>query len=392
MEAEGSAGNQPPLHHRLVGAPWRVAVIANIKGEDASSHALNHLPTNGVPEDAGVDSYEYPITIETISQIIASEGHTVSFLPAGPRLPAELVKFAPHICFNIAEGVRGEAREAQVPALLEMLNIPYTGSRVMANALSLDKVMTKHIWREHGLPTGAFQEFSEPNQALEDGLQFPLFVKPSREGSSVGISPRSIVRDKKGLRAQVADLIHKYAQPVIVEEYLSGREFTVAVLGRPDAGRFSFRPELYGENGFHRFLIQEIETVHSVTPDVYSRQLKGLDYGEPGSARFLLPAPISDELAVELHLLAIRAHQAIGALDYSRVDVRLNRLGKPCLMEINTLPGLVPGFSDLYTITEKSGLRYHNLILEILYLAASRFGLLTPRRMNVSQSVRLPGR
>ncbi len=378
MAAEGSADDQPPLHPRPRGAPWRVAVIANIKGDDATSSAREERTTNDVPEDAGVDSYEYPKTIETISQIIASDGHTVTFLPAGAGLPAELVKFAPDICFNIAEGTRGDGREAQVPALLEMLGIPYTGSRVLANALSLDKTMTKRVWRCHGLPIGAFQEFTDPAQALADDLQFPLFVKPAREGSSMGISPHSMVNDEASLRAQVANILRRYAQPALVEEFLSGREFTVAILGHPDARRFSFRPELYGDNGFHRFVVQEIETVGSATPYVYSRQLKGLDYDEPGSARFLLPAPISDEFACELTQLAIRAHQAIGALDYSRVDMRLDRLGQPCLMEINTLPGLVPGFSDFFTISERSGLPYPELILEILYLGASRFGLVTP--------------
>ena len=109
---------------------------------------------------------------------------------------------------------------------------------------------------------------------------------------------------------------------------------------------------------------------------MYSFALKKLDYDEPGSAQFLLPAPISVEFALELHRLAIHAHQAIGSLDLSRVDLRLNRDGQPCLIEINTLPGLVPGFSDLSTISEASGLSYHDLILEILYLGASRFGLL----------------
>jgi D-alanine-D-alanine ligase len=376
MEAEGYTDDQPPLQRRLVGAPWRIAVIANIKGENANRIYSGELDSNEIPEDAGVDSYEYPKTIETITQIIASEGHTVKFLPAGPGLAVDLINFNPHICFNIAEGLSGESRESQVPALLEMMRIPYTGSRILANALSLDKVMTKHIWRDYGLPTGTFQEFTDLSQKLNNDLEFPLFVKPAHEGSSMGISPRSLVHNETELRSRVAYILHAYSQPALVEEYLSGREFTVAILGRPDASRFSLHPELYQENGFVRFLIQEIETARSATPYVYSRQLKGLDYGEPGSAKFILPAPICDEFASELTQLAIRAHQAIGALDFSRVDIRLNRFDKPCLMEINTLPGLVPGFSDLYTISERSGLRYHDLILEILYLGASRYGLL----------------
>ena len=376
MKSEISTEDQHIYRHHRPGFHWRVAVIANVKGEKTISSSALVQTSNDMPEDAGIDSFEHPETVEAICQIIASEGHTTAFLPAGPGLPAHLSTFSPHICFNIAEGISGDAREAQVPALLELLNIPYTGSRIVANAISLDKVMAKHIWRDLGLPTGAFQEFTDPEQLLHANMDFPLFVKPAREGSSMGISSRSIVQDEAELRTQVAYIISKYRQPALVEEYLSGREFTVAILGRPDAPKVSFHPELYGENGFHRFLIQEIETTNSNTPHIYSLQLKKLDYGEPGSARFLIPAPISEDLALEHHHLAVRAHQAIGALDYSRVDLRLNRLGQPCLMEINTLPGLVPGFSDLFTISERSGLSYHDLILEILYLGASRFGLL----------------
>ena len=372
MEAEESDDDHHTHHRPRPERSWRVAVIANVKGETA----FTQQPAKDAPEDAGVDSFEHPETIEALCQIIASDGHSAAFLPAGPGLPAALHDFSPHICFNLAEGVIGDAREAQVPALLEMLNIPYTGSRLLANAIALDKAMTKHIWHDCGLPTATFQEFTHPEQTLQTDLQFPLFIKPAREGSSMGISPQSIVEDEAALRRQVDWVIRKYNQPALVEEYLSGREFTVAVLGHPEARQASFHPELYGEDGFHRFLVQEIETTGSATPNVYSRHLKKLDYDEPGSARFLLPAPISDELADELHHLAIRAHQAIGALDFSRVDLRLNRFGQPCLIEINTLPGLVPGVSDLFTISERSGLSYPDLILEILYLGAYRFGLL----------------
>jgi D-alanine-D-alanine ligase len=377
MAKESLINDQYVHRHPQPGFHWRVAVIANVKGERSIRRSELEQASSDMPEDAGVDSFERPETIETICQIIASEGHTTAFLLAGPGLPADLSTFSPDICFNLAEGISGDAREAQVPALLELLNIPYTGSRIMANAISLDKVMTKRVWRDLGLPVAVFQEFTDPEQFLQANMEFPLFVKPAREGSSMGISLRSIVQDEAELCSQVAYIIRKYKQPALVEEYLGGREFTVAVLGRSDAPQGSFHPELYGEDGFHRFMVQEIETTNSTTPNVYSLQLKKLDYNEPGSARFLLPAPITEDFALELHRLAVRAHQAIDALDYSRVDIRLNRLGQPCLMEINTLPGLVPGFSDLFTISEKSGLSYRDLILEILYLGASRFGLLT---------------
>lgn len=372
METEGSDDDQHIRPHLRLERSWRVAVIANVKGETA----LTQQASEDTPGDAGLDSFEHPETIEAICQIIASEGHTATFLAAGPGLPAALHNISPHICFNIAEGVVGDGREAQVPALLEMLNIPYTGSRVLTNAIALDKTMTKRIWRDCGLPTAPFQEFTSLDQPLQSNLQFPLFVKPARDGSSVGISAQSIVHNEAELRRQVKLVLYNYNQPALVEEFLSGREFTVAVLGRPDAPQNTLHPELYSMDGYHRFLVQEIDTSGSATPDVYSIDLKKLDYDEPGSARFLLPAPISDQLADELHHLAIKAHQSIGALDYGRVDLRLDRRGQPRLIEINTLPGLVPGFSDMYTISEKSGLSYHDLILEILHLGASRYGLM----------------
>jgi D-alanine-D-alanine ligase len=366
-EDEEPEGEKPPPSRPHLARSWRVAVIANMKGETAFTHEG--------PEDAGAE-FDKPETIQAICNAIESDGHAAVFFPADANLPVALRDFCPDICFNIAEGMGGDAREAQVPALLEMMHIPYTASRVLANAISLDKTMTKRIWRDCGLPTAPFQEFNSPRQKLQADLHYPLFVKPAREGTGMGISSQSIVHNEGELRCQVDQIVREYRQPALVEDYLSGREFTVGVLGHPQSRRFSNRPELYARDGFHRFPVQEIDTTHSATPGAYGLHLKKLDFDVPGSARFLIPAPISEGLALELHRLAVRAHQAIDAMDVSRVDLRLDRAGHPCLIEINTLPGLSPGFSDLCTIANKGGMTYQDLILEILYLAAARFSLL----------------
>ena len=172
------------------------------------------------------------------------------------------------------------------------------------------------------------------------------------------------MQNERELRERVRWVIRSYHQPALVETYLPGREFTVGVMGRSDARRWTRRPGLYRADGFHRFPILEVDNHNTVTPGVYGHQAKTLHPGDAGIPDFICPAEVDRDLAEELRDLAIRAHQAIGALDVSRVDVRLDADGKPRLLEINTLPGLTPGFSDLCISAEAEGLSYTDLILE----------------------------
>jgi len=370
VEETETEKDEPPDASPHTARPWRVAVIANVRGKGPV--------TESGPEDAGAE-FDKIETIQAIQRTIESDGHTTIFLTADPTLPGKLIQENPDICFNISEGLGGDSREAQVPALLEMLHIPYTSSRVLANAVGLDKTMTKRVWRDCGLPTAHFQEFVCGDEELDTSLRFPMFVKPVREGTGMGMDAQSIVHNPDELRNQVFWVINTYRQPALVEEYLSGREFTVAVLGRQDAALYSPHPELYGDDGFHRFPVLEVDHAKSATPGVYGHHLKTLGFEDEGAARFLCPADVSPELLCELQDLAIKAHVALGGLDVSRVDIRLDADGKPCLLEINTLPGLTPDFSDLCVIANADGLGYRKLILEILNLGASRFGLLPKR-------------
>jgi D-alanine-D-alanine ligase len=372
QEQEQEAEKPPSLRPRPA-RPWRVAVIANVKGETA-------LPFDA-PPDAGAE-FDRRETVQSIQDAIESDGHSTRFLSADHTLLDTLREYRPDICFNIAEGIMGDSREAQVPALLEMLRIPYTASRVLANAIGLDKTLTKRIWRDQGLPTAPFQEFITGKEPLDPDLRFPLFVKPAREGTGMGMDEHSIVENEVQLRRRVSWIIRSYKQPALVEAYLPGREFTVGVLGRADAPQWAHNPTLYRKDGFHRFPVLEVDNSNTITPGVYGHLAKTLHPGEAGVPGFLCPAPIDTALAEALSALAIRAHQAIGALDVSRVDIRLDGEGHPRLLEINTLPGLTPGFSDLCVIAQAEGISYRDLILEILYLGASRFGLLVqPRRV-----------
>jgi len=352
---------------------WLVAVIANIKDEHIE------LPPD-VPQDALAD-FDHIETIEAIQSAIESAGHRTVFIQADRNLPYTLKQIKPDICFNIAEGLGGDGREAQVPGLLEMLRIPYTGSRVVTNAISLDKTLTKRIWRDRSLPIAPFQEFSTGNEPLRPELRFPLFVKPAREGTGMGVDTKAIANTEAEVRERAKWVINTYRQPALVEQYLPGREFTVAVMGRSDSKLYSRHPEWYDVDGFHRFPIMELDSSCSVTPGIYSQAAKCKDIGEEGAPGYFCPAEVDDELAKKLQYYAWRAHNMIGALDISRVDIRLDAKGQPCLIEINTLPGLTPDFSDLCLIAKADGISYQELILEILYLGASRWGLLEAREL-----------
>lgn len=359
--------DEPPGPHFNRERPWLVALLANVK-----EHDWVHPPD--LPPDFGAD-YDYIETIDIVRRAIESGGHKTVFIQADHKLPYALQEIKPDICFNIAEGIGGDAREAHTPALLEMLGIPYTGSRVLTNAIALDKPLTKRIWRERGLPVGPFQEFFDKDDPLSPELEFPLFVKPSREGTGMGVDINARVQNEAELRERAEYVIKFYKQPALVETFLSGREFTVGQLGRPGVHPFTFHPEWYDPDGFHRLPVLELDSTHSATPGIYSHAAKAATVGTKAAPLYLCPAPIEADFAGWLHDIAIQAHNALGALDVSRVDFRMDAKGKPCMLEINPLPGLTPGYSDLCIQAAAEGIAYEQLILEILYLGASRWGL-----------------
>jgi D-alanine-D-alanine ligase len=369
--------DKPPSSRPRPARSWKVAVLANIKEHDKP------LPAD-VPPDAGAD-YDYIETIDQIRAAIETDGHQTFFVQADGSLPFTLKKINPDICFNIAEGLGGDAREAQVPAMLEMMKVPYTGSRVLTNAISLDKSLTKRLWRDRNLPVAPFQEFTFGDEPLRPEMRFPLFVKPAREGTGMGVDAKAIVKTEAELRERAEYVIRLYHQPALVEVFLPGREFTVGILGRHDTILYSRHPEWYDKDGFHRLPVLELDSSRSVTPGIYGLAAKAQSVGADGAPNYLCPAPIDPELVKKLHHLAYRAHVVLGALDISRTDVRLDADGQPRLIEINTLPGLTPNYSDLCIQAAAEGISYIDLILEILYLGASRWGLVKARDISLFQ-------
>lgn len=350
---------------------WRVGLVYNLK--------QNVQPEPGAPPDA-LAEYDAVETVQALREALAANGHEVVDLEADLSFLDTVRAARPDICFNIAEGLRGDSRESHVPAILEMLGIPYTGSKVLTHAISLDKAAAKHIWQNSGIPTAPFQVFRTGLERLDARLEFPLFVKPIREGTGMGINARSVVHDERELRDQARWVIETYRQPALVETYLPGREFTVGLIGNtlwPGQPPFN---ELYDERGFHLFPVLEINAQVGVGQGVYNTAAKSYHPGEEGAPEYLCPAPISPELEAALKQLAVAAFEAIGALDVARVDMRLDAHGNPNVIEINTLPGLNPTVSDLCIMAHAEGMSYARLIGEILNLAACRYGMLPERQ------------
>jgi D-alanine-D-alanine ligase len=360
-----SHAKPPGRHYRR--PPWRVALIANLKDDVA-------FEEDDQPPDAGAE-FDARSTVESIARALEDDGHWVHICHGDQTLAETLPTLKPHICFNIAEGISGDSREAQAPALCELLGIPYTASRVLTHAISLDKTQTKRIWRSVGLPTADYQEFVHGDEALDPGLSFPLLVKPAREGTGMGIDSAAVVMDEQELRHRIGWVIETYHQPALVETYLPGREFTVGFLGNPESAYTRRRPWLYDSRGYHFFPVLELGLGAQEGHSVYGNHAKSLDFDEIGAPQYLCPAAISEELRLELIDITRRAAEALGACDVARADFRMGSDGRPYLLEINTLPGLNPLISDLCIMAAAEGMTYHELITEILYLAAGRYGL-----------------
>lgn len=348
----------------------RIAVLANLK--------KNAPKLLGMPLDQW-DDLDSEKTVQAIVDAIRIAGHECEFLEGDITLIDSLRKYKPDLCFNICEGHFGDGREAQVPAILEMMRIPYTGSKVLTMALTLDKPMTKRILVYHDLPTPAFQVFEDPDEPISPDLHFPLFVKPSREGTGIGVSQKSIVYDPKELKQQIWDILTKYQQPALVERYIEGREITVGVVGnlKPPAARRlpddEDSPRI--QEGLMFLPPLEVDLAPFQSSDVvYSNRLK-VDLAD--QLNYICPAPLDEAIVQELNWYTAAVFRVTGALDVARVDFRLDKNDgwKPYILEINPLPGLSPGVSDLVIEAAALGISHTELVNMILHIAMKRYGM-----------------
>ncbi len=302
--------------------------------------------------------YDSPTTLQAIREAIASHGHEVVDLEATAELPMVLASTPVDVVFNIAEGFRGRNREAQVPALLELLDIPYTGSDPATLSLALDKALAKRVVRAAGLDTPNFQLMNTGRERLDKQFnRWPLMVKPVAEGSSKGVIAKSVCHNESELREVVKEMVDRYQQPALVEEYIGGREFTVGLLGER-------RPEVLPP-------MEIVFTDKSDKTPIYKFEDK---LEENDRIKYEVPAKVEPGQAERLRAAARTAFMSLGCRDVARIDFRMDaETGKIYFIECNPLPGLTPGWSDLVLIAQGDGMDYRTLIGEILSGAIRRY-------------------
>jgi len=327
----------------------RVGITYNLKKDftDQEDRPIDHL-----------EEFDSEETIDAIRKVLEGDGHRVVKLGGDTGLINRLRESPPDIVFNIAEGSQGRNREAHIPALLEFLNIPYTGSDPLTLSLTLDKSMAKRVVMSEGVPTPRFKKVKRMEDLRDLGLRYPLFVKLCDEGSSKGVRLDSKITNPSSLTERVRWLLEIYGPPILVEEFVAGPEFTVGVLGNE-------HPSVLG--------VMQIQ-IKGIPPHeaIYSLEVKR-EWEQ--RVRYLCPPPISSELLKRIEDVALRAYQALDCRDVSRVDIRVGEDGVPYFLEINPLPGLSPVYGDLPIMARQMGWEYARLVKTIFHHALERYGL-----------------
>ncbi|NWF87841.1 MAG: ATP-grasp domain-containing protein [Ignavibacteriaceae bacterium] len=349
-----------------------VALTFNVKPESgAFAEEVSSLRSNSNTQPrTNTDTYAEWDTWETINAVkdALETYHNVELIEADHNAYEKLKESKCDIAFNIAEGFNGISREAQIPAILEMLNIPYTGSDPLTLSISLDKSRTKEILSYYNIPNARFQVIDQVDQLKNFNLNFPVIVKPIGEGSSKGIYSSSFAKNSNELKSEVERVLNEYSQPALVEEFLPGREFTVAIIGNNGSAEALPIVEI-SYNDFPKDFIP-----------IYSYEAKWiLDTREKPLNVFSCPAKINFSLEEKIKSTALNTFKVLRCRDWSRIDIRLDKNEIPNVIEINPLPGILPNPSDNSCFPKAArtyGLNYTEMINKVLYVAAKRNNLI----------------
>lgn len=322
---------------------YKIGLIVDMPSEAANNDEVRH--TDEQKEETG----------DVIIQILSKWYETEKII-ADEKIMERLARKDIGIVFNLSTGIRGESRQSQIPAVLEMLGIPYVGSGILAHSLALNKAVAKQIFCFYQISTPCFQVFYTGEEEVDKNLAFPIIVKPACEGSGFGIHRDSVVHNEEALLKRVKELLELYQPPVLAEEFIEGREFTVGIIG----------------NGWDKKVLPIMEIDFEDVPEEYGKfytfEVK-TDFGH--KTKYHCPATLSAELEKEITESALGAFDALGCRDIARVDIRVKG-GKAYIIEINSLPGLKPVFSDLPKMAEAAGMSYEELIVKIFEEAVMR--------------------
>ena len=324
---------------------------------------------NFTQTESVIETYAEWDTWETINALkVAIEVfHHVTLIEADNYAFEKFKQSKPDIVFNIAEGFNNLSRESQIPAMLDMLNIPYTGSDALTLGICLDKARTKEILSYYKVPNAKFLLVDKYTPLSNHSIEFPSIVKPVSEGSSKGIFNSSLVRNYNELNAEIKRVVDEYNQPAIIEEFLPGKEFTVAIIG----------------NGDNTEIFPIVEIKYENFPDnvehLYSYEAKWiLDTKDNVFDVFECPAAIDNDLEKQIKDAALRTYKVLRCKDWSRIDIRLDKNGTPNVIEINPLPGIMPDpneNSSFPKAARAAGINYNEMIQRVLLEACKRYKL-----------------
>lgn len=304
--------------------------------------------------------YDSIDTVHAIRDALISAGIEAVLLECDGSLPRKLSENHIDFAFNIAEGRSGRGREAQAPAILNLLGIPFTGSDETALCIALDKALCKRLLSSYRIRTPRYKIITSEREIRPGALTFPVIIKPNAEGSSKGIPDACIAGSESELHELAGRILKLYGGPVLVEEYIAGREFTVGLLGNGQDLRvfppmeIVFRKNTSGDYRIYSFGVKQ-------------------NYQEFVS--YECPARLDPEVERDMMKTARRVFHALDCRDFARVDFRLGEDGKLYFIEINPLPGLAPGYSDYPMLAELSGVPYRELVLAVLRAGLDRCGL-----------------
>jgi len=335
----------------------------------------------GTPSDA-CEEFDTERTVGNYKKFFENLGHRVVMIPGDIHVVERLRELRDagtpvDICWNVCEGFRGLDREAQMPAILEMLGVPYAYPRPLANALTLNKALTKKLFVYHGIPTPAFQEFTRADEPIDPSIanKWPLFVKPNSEGTGMGITTKSIVHNEEELREELKVMLKSYGQSALVEEFIPGRDVTCGVVGNFDS-----------ENGLCVLEVNEVDYDKTKVPEemlkavgskdnlFYNSEIKSL---RGDDFHTICPAKLPDDVTLEIKRLTVEVYRIVMGRDAGRVDFRIDtRGGKliPVVIEINTIPGMMDE-SDITVCAYGAGYTHEELVDNIFACACDRYGL-----------------
>jgi len=315
------------------------------------------------------DLYAEWDTMETVNAVRAAieERHSVLMIEANEDAFEMFRQRKFDFVFNIAEGLHGSSREAQVPAMLEMLRIPYLGSDPLTLALCLDKSRAKEVLSHHEIPTAGFTVVHSADELEDARVRFPSIVKPLHEGSSKGVYNSCVVRDTTELEREVNTVFDVYREPALIEEFLPGREFTVALLGNGEDVQMLPIVEIRFDS-----------LPHGANP-IYSYEAKWMwDSRDNPLQIFQCPAKLTDSLQTEIAKLCRTTYRVLRCRDWSRIDVRCDARGQAHIIEVNPLPGILPKPEDnscFPKAARAAGMTYNQLINRVLDISMQRCGL-----------------